>query len=203
MKSEIYPLFATPVYKSRLQRQFTDNEIKFVKDQINFCYKNSGNISSNNTYILKVKELESIKGFIEECIIDYFQKVLRVSDNVKPYITQSWLTYTKKKEFHHRHEHPNSYVSGVFYFNADKENDNIQFYEKRYNTITPDFKEYNIYNSSSWTFPVQSGDLVMFPSSLSHDVKIKKGNNLRISLAFNTFVKGILGLEKSLTELKL
>ena len=43
----------------------------------------------------------------------------------------------------------------------------------------------------------------MFPSSLTHDVKIKKGNNIRISLAFNIFVNGILGLEKQLTELKL
>ena len=74
MKSEIHPLFATPIYRSRLERQFTNNEIKFVKDQINFCYKNTGNMSSNNTYILKVKELESIKIFIEECIKDYFEK---------------------------------------------------------------------------------------------------------------------------------
>jgi uncharacterized protein (TIGR02466 family) len=203
MKSEIHPLFATPIYRSRLERQFTNNEIKFVKDQINFCYKNTGNMSSNNTYILKVKELESIKIFIEECIKDYFEKVLKVNENVKPYITQSWLNYTKKDEYHHRHEHANSYVSGVFYFNANKENDNIEFFKKKNETIRPNFKEYNIYNSSSWTFPIQTGDIIMFPSSLTHDVKIKKGNNIRISLAFNIFVNGILGLEKQLTELKL
>ncbi len=203
MKSEIYPLFATPLYKYKLQREFTNTEIKFVKNQINFSYKNAGNLSSNNTYILNVKELKSIKIFIEECILDYYKKVLKIDSDVKLYLTQSWLNYTKENQYHHRHEHPNSYVSGVLYFNANKENDSIEFYEKRYNTIEPKVQEFNIYNSSSWNFPIQSGDIVIFPSSLTHDVKIKKGNNIRISLAFNSFVKGVLGLEKSLTELKL
>ena len=33
----------------------------------------------------------------------------------------------------------------------------------------------------------------MFPSSTTHQVQTKKGNNTRISLAFNTFYKGDLG----------
>ena len=41
----------------------------------------------------------------------------------------------------------------------------------------------------------------MFPSSLVHQVDLKKGNNTRISLAFNTFYKGKLGINSELTEL--
>ena len=41
----------------------------------------------------------------------------------------------------------------------------------------------------------------MFPSFLLHEVQTKKDNNLRISLAFNTFISGTLG--GSTTKLKL
>ena len=41
----------------------------------------------------------------------------------------------------------------------------------------------------------------MFPSSLTHGVDTKEGNNTRISLAFNVFVKGNLGTYDSATEL--
>ena len=41
----------------------------------------------------------------------------------------------------------------------------------------------------------------MFPSSTTHKVEVKKGSNTRISLSFNTFYKGTIGSNKSLTEL--
>ena len=41
----------------------------------------------------------------------------------------------------------------------------------------------------------------MFPSSTTHQVDIKKGSNTRISLSFNTFYKGTIGDNKTLTEL--
>jgi hypothetical protein len=40
--------------------------------------------------------------------------------SVTPYITQSWLNYTETNQYHHKHEHPNSLVSGVFYVNDMK-----------------------------------------------------------------------------------
>jgi hypothetical protein len=41
----------------------------------------------------------------------------------------------------------------------------------------------------------------MFPSSTTHTVDLKKGNNARMSLAFNVFVKGTFGNQRALTEL--
>jgi ectoine hydroxylase-related dioxygenase (phytanoyl-CoA dioxygenase family) len=66
-----------------------------------------------------------------------------------------------------------------------------------------DIKEWNSFNSSSWWFPVKTGDIVIFPSSLIHSVETKQGNNTRISLAFNVFIKGTIGINNSLTELHL
>ena len=63
--------------------------------------------------------------------------------------------------------------------------------------------EWNSFNSGSWFFPVESRDVIMFPSSLSHLVTKKKGYNTRISLSFNVFVKGFLGEKENATELKI
>jgi hypothetical protein len=52
-------------------------------------------------------------------------------------------------------------------------------------------------------FPVKTGSILLFPSSTTHRVEIKKGLNTRISLAFNVFIKGTIGDKKSLTELKI
>jgi uncharacterized protein (TIGR02466 family) len=107
----------------------------------------------------------------------------------------------RKNQYHHKHQHPNSFISGVFYINSNKEFDKIKFFKEDYKTIKPEVTNWNLYNSESWWFPVETGDIVLFPSSLSHCVEVKKGDNTRISLAFNTFVKGCVGNNKNLTEL--
>ncbi len=52
-----------------------------------------------------------------------------------------------------------------------------------------------------FSIPQENNNLILFPSSLTHMVETKEGNNTRISLAFNVFIKGIIGDNKNLTEL--
>ena len=61
----------------------------------------------------------------------------------------------------------------------------------------------NIFATYNWWIPVKSGDILFFPSYLNHSVETKQDNNLRISLAFNTFVKGSIGSREGLSELNL
>ena len=139
---------------------------------------------------------KNINKILTEHCQKYLDTVICPKDNIKLYITQSWLNYTDANQFHHKHEHPNSVVSGVLYFDSDINNDKILFsHSKGYQQISPiiDDKKFNLWNSGTWFFPVKTGDLVMFPSSTTHQVQTKKGNNTRISLAFNTFYKGDLG----------
>ena len=94
-------------------------------------------------------------------------------------------------------------MSGVFYINCHKELDKIKFFNETYKTIKTETKDWNLYNSESWWFPVKTGDIIMFPSSLTHMVETKEGTNTRISLAFNVFIKGTIGVNSLLTELTL
>ena len=199
---QINSLFATPIYQNNIDRQFTKQELKFVNNQKNKCNKNQGNISTKDTYILNRKELKSIKKFLNTACKDYLEKIISPKNNIELYITQSWLNYTEKNQYHHKHEHPNSVISGVLYFDCKKENDKIKFTNPvGYQQIKPEIKDFNIWNSETWWFALETGQLVMFPSSTTHQVETKKGTNTRISLAFNTFYKGTIGSNSNLTEL--
>ena len=59
-------------------------------------------------------------------------------------------------------------------------------------TFSP--KVFNIWNSVTWFFPVNNNELILFPSWLQHKVEPnEKATTDRISISFNTFVKGPLG----------
>ena len=201
MEANINGIFPTPIYTSKLDRELTPLELKFVDKNKKDFNKNDGNITSNNNYILNEKPFSNIKKELDLRIKDYFDKVISPSNNITPYITQSWLNYTEKNQYHHKHAHPNSLVSGVFYINCHQELDKIKFFNDKYKTIKLEVKEWNIWNSESWWFTVKTGDIILFPSSLTHMVETKEGDNTRISLAFNVFIKGTVGNNKNLTEL--
>jgi len=201
MEVNIVGIFPTPIYTSKLNRNLTTLELKFVgKNKENFS-KNSGNITSSNNYILNEKPFSNLKEEIHLKIDDYFDKVVSPANKITPYITQSWLNYTETNQYHHKHSHSNSFISGVFYINSDNKFDKIKFFNDNYKTIKPEVKDWNIWNSESWWFPVNTGDIILFPSSLTHMVETKEGDNTRISLAFNVFIKGTIGSNKDLTEL--
>jgi uncharacterized protein (TIGR02466 family) len=201
VEATINGIFPTPIYISKVDRKLTSLELKFVDKSKKDFYKNDGNITSNNNYILNEKPFTNIKKELYLRVQDYFDKVISPANSITPYITQSWLNYTETNQYHHKHAHPNSLVSGVFYINCHEEHDKIKFFNDNYQTIKLQIKDYNIWNSESWWFPVKTGDVILFPSSLTHMVETKQGDNTRISLAFNVFIKGTVGNNKSLTEL--
>ena len=203
MEAIINGIFPTPIYISKLEKKLTPLELNFVDKNKKDFYKNQGNITSNNNYILNEKPFSNIKKELDLKVQDYFDKVVSPANNITPYITQSWLNYTETNQYHHKHAHPNSLVSGVFYINCHEEHDKIKFFNENYKPIKLEVKDWNMWNSESWWFSVKTGDVILFPSSLTHMVETKEGDNTRISLAFNVFIKGTVGKDKLLTELYL
>ena len=203
-KDRVHNIFPIPIYTTKINRGFTKQELQFVKEQKKHCLNNESNINTKDNYILNRKEFKNIKKFLDKHCKDYLDTIICPKNNIELYITQSWLNYTEKDQYHHKHAHPNSVVSGVLYFDSDVKNDKILFsHSKGYQQISPeiDNTKFNLWNSRTWFFAVETGNLFMFPSSTTHQVETKQGNNTRISLAFNTFYKGTLGSNKELTEL--
>ena len=202
LKPVIHGIFPTPLIFTNIEREFTKEELEFFDEQSKTTLKNEGNIRSLDSYLMEHDPMTTIKQEITSALQMYLDEVIKPKDDVKPYITQSWLNYTDENQYHHKHAHPNSFLSGVMYVNADPEKDKITFFnDSVYKQIKLFPKEWNLYNAESWFFTVKPGDIVVFPSSLIHMVEQKAGNNIRTSLAFNSFLRGAIGDKQSLTEL--
>jgi uncharacterized protein (TIGR02466 family) len=200
---EVISIFPTAVGVFNYDKDL--NNIKnFINENVkNDLLDNGGNKTSSNTNILDLKEFKDIRVFIENSIKEYFENVIDSDGDVQPYITLSWLNFTEKGGFHHKHWHANSVVSGVFYINAVKEHDKIHFYNTKTSTIDLPPKNFNIFNSPTWWISVKENQLILFPSSLEHGVDTLLLDHLRISLAFNVFVKGEFGSKRHLKWVKI
>ncbi len=192
-------LFPTAVGSFELGRDLSKVEQKFLFNLES--HSNIGNIVSINNYVLRDNRLSSLGSFFNDSVQEYIQTTLCLKDNVSLQLTQSWVNYTKKGQFHHKHAHPNSIISGVFYIQAVKDVDRIHFFNEKYSQIKTYPKEYNVYNSESWWLPATTGTLYLFPSHLTHMVEQVTTDDIRISLSFNTFYKGTIGDELALTAL--
>lgn len=196
----VIPIFPEPVGKLALGRKFTREEIDFVNLQP--TYSNVGNSTSNRSDVLADPIMSSIRRFTEESLDRYFKEVYSPRDPVSLRITQSWLNYSQPGQYHHRHSHSNSFISGVLYVKAAKDRDKIYFYKKPSGKLSIPTKNNNLFNSTLWWVEVETGDLLLFPSDLEHSVANVEVEN-RISLSFNTFPVGSIGEEKELTRLDL
>ena len=161
---------------------------------------NGNNDISIDRSILSSQQLESLNEFILEQLKQYVDIVYKPANDIEVYITQSWVNYTSCNQSHHLHNHPNSIVSGVFYINAA---DCIEFVNTNHN-LDIEAREIDVLNASRWKVPATSNKLVLFPSSLWHQVPKVESNDTRISIAFNTFIRGNVSADtRSLTSLSL
>lgn len=195
MSVQIQSLFPTPVVTNKFTSPFVKKEKEFIQSHADKVIKSDYNNISKDKYILEYMQMGRIRKFIEENVEYYLKNVVCANDKVSLRITQSWLNYTETGRSHHRHTHPNSYISGVFYFNADPELDRIYFLKEEYKQILVSPESFNHWNSTSWWLPVGTGDLLLFPSSLMHMVDNTVSKDTRISLSFNTFPVGTIGNE--------
>jgi uncharacterized protein (TIGR02466 family) len=197
----IHNLFPTPVAIYKLERDLTAKELSFIKGQE--TRPNMGNKTSTNNTLLRSKEMTKLRDFLETSVADYFKTIYSPKHDVNLRITQSWCNYTEPGQFHHKHAHPNSFISGVLYPQANKETDKIYFYKDGWQQLKTPTEEFNPYNSDSWWMEAYTGRMFIFPSHLTHMVETVQGTDQRISLSFNTFPVGEFGDAQSLTGLTL
>jgi len=186
----LYSLFPTAVVIYKLGRDLTDSEIGFIRGLSKT--PNQGNLTSEDRNVLAAAELGSINQFVERSLADYFASIYDPSSPSDLRITESWCNYTEQGGYHHRHNHPNSLVSGVFYPQVDPEVDKLHFYKTFTSMIHIPPKEWNLWNSNSWWLSVEVGDLLIFPSMVEHKVEVLERPGTRISLSFNSFPTGVI-----------
>ena len=199
-KDELLQIFPTPVLITKYENSI-EEEFKFIQSLRYIEQKENGNFKSDDTYLLKHKELSKIKDFILQSLNKYTQKVL--NNKQRLVVTQAWTNKNPPNSKHHEHIHPNSIISGVFYFRQSKTLPPIQFNKSIQDGIKLTPEKYNNVNAEIFLLPMVDSEMILFPSSLRHSVPFNKGNEERYSMSFNTFCIDELGSKDNLTHLNI
>ena len=214
---EVLELFPIPVFTTTLPEQYGGITEWFYKQEMmgdNDDKDDPGVDSQNygerskNSYILDEPECKDIKTLILDISKTYGDML---GYNYESYrFGQSWLSYKHPGQQHVQHTHPNSLISGVFYFGSpEPDTPAIKFHKMaggfNQSYISPkevlDKRELK-YAWKEFSIDFSPGLLLLFPSYLHHSVPQNKTNSTRCSLAFNVVPTIGFGEESSLTELK-
>lgn len=201
MKNTIYPLFAYPLMVCARTYDFSEDEMAFIAGLE--MLDNVGNRMSGNDRVLDSRELSDLRQFVDEHLFIYKKKLLHIRDENEIYITQSWINRSEPGDYHPKHKHPNSVISGVMFVddNADRSLPAIRFH-RTMEMLPVDFgfDKLDEFNASCRLFEPVQGQLMLFPSLLEHDVEKNTSDRVRTSLSFNTYVRGPVGVREHLTE---
>lgn len=183
-RDELIPLFSKPIFRSTVNVADIDlSNIKWAKNYQNWI--------SESQDILSRDEFKNLAVEIGSKVADYFYGVMGVTMDTEIYITESWLNKTENDQSHHRHWHPNSILSGVVNLSGEiDKGGHLKLITSTYDTLEFEIAQANIYNAKSWSFAPEPGSIIIFPSNVEHLVETYTGDSPRVTLSFNTFVKG-------------
>jgi uncharacterized protein (TIGR02466 family) len=102
-------------------------------------------------------------------------------------LNNSWVNFQYKYSVLKKHQHPGSQISGVLYLKTDEKSSKIYFYNPNpYNSFIKK-KEEKYNNFEHISFCPKIGDLILFPSWLSHGSHNDENlSEERIALSFNS-----------------
>ena len=201
MDYEIYPLFPSVIYKKDLAVELTQSELNAIYST-DMHLQALGNNTSFDSMLLDNPVFSKLKDSCLEHAQIYYTEVMKY--DYKLHMTNSWLNVTQENQSHNVHNHNNSIVSGVLYIKTKDSTPSITFCR-----LSPPLllnvsaTEYNFFNSLEWELPVEDNCIVIFPSQCFHYVKKNITSNERISISFNTFVKGNIRADWSGADLDL
>lgn len=186
MSVEIFPLFSVPLYLSNVD--IDSNEVINYAKRCKYTSKIDKLHLSNETNLIEV--IPGLKKSISEHVNNYFYNILQINNSFKYYFSDSWFVKINPGGITKSHIHSNSIYSGVYYCDMEYYN-SIIFYQEKittfFNTVIYDleFKERNQYNGNRLGITPKNNTILLFPSSLKHEVSPNISNEDRYSFAFN------------------
>lgn len=100
-------------------------------------------------------------------------------------ITGCWANINPPGSYHPTHNHPNNFLSGVYYVAVPETLTYIIFQDPRPITIMPRTGKFDRVTSNAFIRQAQPGLMLLFPAWLRHHVPSNEGTTERISISFN------------------
>tara|TARA_S200000501_G_C20529897_1_gene615192 strand:+ start:53 stop:664 length:612 start_codon:yes stop_codon:yes gene_type:complete len=160
-------------------------------DPIGRKLSNRGGWQSNQFELHECKS-EILQKVIKNLLSEFSKNLLQKNVYMK---CQGWTNINGPGDFNAKHNHPRSHLSGVFWIKVPKNSGSIKFHSPE---IFNRFQELDCYTEEfcydsncymTHDFTPHDGEILIFPSSLEHEVMENKSNEDRISYSFNLVLK--------------
>lgn len=104
-------------------------------------------------------------------------------------ITGCWANINPPGAYHPTHNHPNNYLSGVYYVAVPESGSRIVFQDPRPLMIMPKPRQFTRLTANAADAESRPGRLLIFPAWLRHSVPANDGQTERVSISFNLMFK--------------
>jgi len=188
--SDVIPMFPTLVWKVELEAQLRDaisTRILPVLSQMRGQHAPLGpgegwqSIQTLHT----LEEFQELVSPVRQAVQGIL-RFLRIGHDAFE-ITACWATVLAPGAEHRVHDHPNNFLSGVYYLRTHAGADTINFHDPRSQAgvIRPPVTELTAENTEQVVVRVQDAKLLLFPAYLRHSVDANASQQDRISISFN------------------
>jgi len=205
-ETKVFDLFPTPLYVTTYDKDLTTIVKYFDSQEMNEPNGGYGTISKNS-YVIDNEVCKPLSDWIMDHFRKFATDVMRYEYEELQF-AQSWLTYKNPGQFHRAHTHPNTIIAGVFHYDVQEDDAAICFSKeaRSYNrsyiepSLLPDFQNYP-HSQEEIYFKPNQGNLIIFPSYLTHGVPPNTTNRVRKALGVNALTKGTLGDKETISEI--
>lgn len=153
--------------------------------------QNEGNLTLEDFALHRQPWMADLAAYFATCVEAFIETVGHRVPEIA--ITQCWLNINRPGERHHRHHHPNSFVSGVYYLDAEPGAGSIAFHRPGFVELEPEKLKATAFTFDLWNEAPTTGMLLLFPSRLEHSVGRNLSQRNRLSISFNTMFRGKIG----------
>ena len=207
-------MFMTPILVGSLDNAEQLNAdlkvlfLEFEKNPEKHKNKNSFNTtfgalfdSGFNLFDYPDQPIKDIKSIFDRILKDWLKVVTELEEtNIESleFEQHAWFHISRKTAYKSLHNHPNASWSVVYYIDPGdidetKRSGFIQFYDPRSGSnMHEDVSNYKMkreFSQNGVSYKPQAGMFVVFPSYLYHDVLPYHGDNPRINIASNYWIK--------------
>ena len=201
IKSRLNLLFSTPVMNVTETYNLSDEQYEHLTSQEDLYQTTGGTLYSKDCNILENKIHYYFKKHVMKHVREFAYNILKVNENIEIYMTNSWVNYNDKHTTHIRHNHANSFISGVFYIDGDNTFKTTFFRQTNLLEWDLNYTERNVFNTDQINVESEKNQMILFPSSMYHETPTNINDETRISLSFNTFIRGKIGGDRQCTKL--
>lgn len=201
--SKLNLLFSTPVVNITESYNLNEEEKNFLINHEDLYQTTGCTLYSKDCYVLEHKSQYYFKKYIMQHTREFAYNVLKVNQNIEIYMTNSWVNYNDKHTTHIRHNHSNSFISGVFYIDGSDIFTTTFFARDNLLNWDLNYTERNIFNTDQINVQSEKNQMILFPSSVYHQAPINMNDETRITLSFNTWIRGEIGDDRWCTKLHL